>query len=229
MREKILVVCAHPDDEVLGCGGSLLKHRDNKNEINLIFVFEGSSARYDSFNKMKSTKDIQNREGAAKKISKILKARSISFLNYPNLRSKSSQLLDITKKIEKKIKEINPNIIYTHSNSDLNRDHRLCLEMVMTATRPVLKKKIRTILSFEIPSSTEWSYSSFGSFVPNYFENIDYYVKEKIKLMKIYKSEIKKKPHPRSAENILSQSRIAGSQCGFSHAERFQIIRIINQ
>ena len=96
MKEKILVICAHPDDEVLGCGGSLLKHRDNKNEINLVFVFEGSSARYDGLDKKKATKDIQNRESAAKKVSKILKAKSISFLNYPNLRSKSSQLLDIT-------------------------------------------------------------------------------------------------------------------------------------
>ena len=228
MKEKILVICAHPDDEVLGCGGSLLKHRDIKNEINLVFVFEGSSARYDTLNNKKIIKDIQNRENAAKKVSKILKAKTVTFLNYPNLRFQNTQLLDMTKKIENKIKEINPNIIYTHSNTDLNRDHRLCLEMVVAATRPVLKKNIRTILSFEIPSSTEWSYSSFGKFTPNYFENINNHVKEKIKLMKIYNTETRKVPHPRSVENILSQSRMAGSQCGFSYAERFQVIRIIN-
>ena len=180
MKEKILVICAHPDDEVLGCGGSLLKHRDIKNEINLVFVFEGSSARYDTLNNKKIIKDIQNRENAAKKVSKILKAKTVTFLNYPNLRFQNTQLLDMTKKIENKIKEINPNIIYTHSNTDLNRDHRLCLEMVMTATRPVLKKLEQFYrLKFH---PTEWSYSSFGSFVPNYFENIDYYVKKKLSL-----------------------------------------------
>ena len=79
MKEKILVICAHPDDEVLGCGGSLLKHRDIKNEINLVFVFEGSSARYDTLNNKKIIKDIQNRENAAKKVSKILKAKTVTF------------------------------------------------------------------------------------------------------------------------------------------------------
>ena len=106
-------------------------------------------------NNKKIIKDIQNRENAAKKVSKILKAKTVTFLNYPNLRFQNTQLLDMTKKIENKIKEINPNIIYTHSNTDLNRDHRLCLEMVVAATRPVLKKTLEQFyhLKFHHPQS----------------------------------------------------------------------------
>lgn len=225
---KILVICAHPDDEVLGCGGTLLKHCKNKDQINILFVFEGSSARYNNKDNIKAIKDLKKRETSAIKVAKRLRAKSIKFLNYQNLIINSSLQLKITKEVSKIIKKINPNIIYTHSSKDLNIDHRTCFESVLVATRPEKNLSLKKLLCFEIPSSTEWAHNIFGNFSPNYFVNIEKFLKEKLKLLKYYNYELKAFPHPRSNENLISQSKLAGSICGFRHAERFEIIKILD-
>lgn len=224
---KILVICAHPDDEVLGCGGTLLKHKSKKDQINLLFVFEGSS-RGNTINKKNILLNTKKRENSAIKVAKFLKAKSIKFLNNENLNSESSLKIKITNQITKHVNKIKPTIIYTHSSKDLNIDHRNCFESVLIATRTNQKNKLKKIISFEIPSSTEWSFNSFGTFIPNYFVDIQKFMKDKLKLLSMYKYELKPFPYPRSKENIISQSKHAGSYVGFKHAEKFEIIKFLD-
>lgn len=225
--DKILVICAHPDDEVLGCGGTLLKHKKKKDQINLLFVFEGSRRGSKKFTK-KTSLNLKKRENSALQVAKYLKAKSIRFLNNENLNSDSHIKIKITNEITKHISKIKPSIIYTHSSKDLNIDHRNCLESVLIATRTIKKNTLKKIISFEIPSSTEWSFNSFGTFKPNYFVDIKKYIKEKLKLLNMYRYELKSFPYPRSKENILSQSRYAGSFVGFENAEKFEIIKFLD-
>jgi len=224
---KILAICAHPDDEVLGCGGTLLKHKSRKDQINLLFVFEGSS-RGNTKSKKNILLNLKKRENSALKVAKYLKAKSIKFLNNENLNSDSRLKIKITNEITKHINKIRPSIIYTHSPKDLNIDHRNCFESVLISTRTSQNNKLKKIVSFEIPSSTEWSFNSFGTFKANYFVDIEKFIKDKLKLLKMYSYELKSFPYPRSKENIISQSKYAGSYVGFKHAEKFEIIKFLD-
>jgi LmbE family N-acetylglucosaminyl deacetylase len=224
---KILVICAHPDDEVLGCGGTLLKHKSKKDQINLLYVFEGSSRGNKKFKKS-NLLNLKKRETSALQVAKYLKAKSIKFLNNENLNTDSYLKIKISNEITKHISKIKPSIIYTHSSKDLNIDHRNCFESVLIATRTNPRNTLKKIISFEIPSSTEWAFNSFGAFKPNYFVDIDKFINEKLKLLNMYKYELKSFPYPRSKENIVSQSKYAGSFVGFKNAEKFEIIKFLD-
>ena len=228
-KEKILVVVAHPDVEVLGCGGTLLKHSKEKSEIHLLFVFEGCSPRYKNKQDPSLLKDIKKRERSAIQISKKIRAKSIKFMRHQNFLYEGDFLLDLTKKVYSIISRIKPNIIYTHSAKDLNKDHRICNEVVLTATRPIANFKLEKLITFEIPSSTEWNYGTLGNFAPNYFVNITNFFKKKLKLLKFYNYELRPSPHPRSLENLIAQAKLSGSICGFKYAEKFEAIKILNK
>jgi len=225
--EKVLVICAHPDDEVLGCGGTLLKHKSKKDQIYILYVFEGSSGRNKS-KKSLTDLNLKKRIKSALSVSKYLRAKSTIFLNNENLNSNFDIKIKITNEITQHIAKIKPTIIYTHSSKDLNIDHRNCLESVLIATRITKWGKLKKILSFEIPSSTEWSFNLFGTFSGNYFVNIERFIKQKMKLLDMYKYEFKKFPYPRSKENIISQSKFIGASVGYKNAERFEVIKILN-
>ena len=171
--------------------------------------------------------NLRKREKSAIKVAKFLKSNSIKFLNNENLNSSPDNKLKITNEITKHIEEIKPETIYTHSSKDLNIDHRTCIESVLVATR-VNKKPVKKILSFEIPSSTEWSFNLYGTFAPNYYVKIDEFIKNKMKLLEFYNYELKPFPYPRSKENILSQAKLSGSAVGTNYAERFEVIKILN-
>ena len=132
--ENILVICAHPDDEVLGCGGTLLKHKSKKDQINILYVYEGSTGRNKS-NKSITNLNLQKRKKSALTVAKYLRVKSIKFLNNENLNSNSNTKLKMTNEITQHVEKIKPTIIYTHSSKDLNIDHRNCLEAVLIATR----------------------------------------------------------------------------------------------
>ena len=177
---------------------------------------------------MQTNLNLKKKKKSALKVGKFLKVRSINFLNNENLNSNSEIKLKITNQINQHIEKIKPTIIYTHSSKDLNVDHRTCLESVLIATRTTKTNYLKKILSFEIPSSTEWSFNLFGNFSGNYFVDIEKFINEKLKLINFYKYELKKFPYPRSKENILSQSRFIGSFVGFKNAERFEVIKILS-
>ena len=161
MNKNILVVAAHPDDEVIGCGGTIARLIKEGEIVNIVFMAEGVTARYDrkEIHSDKALSEIEVRKKNALKANKILgvKAKDIIFLKNTSCRMDTVPLIEHSKSIEKYIKQFKPNRIFTHSPQDLNLDHRLTYQAVITAARPLKKSSVKKILSFEVPSSTDWA------------------------------------------------------------------------
>ena len=233
---RVLIFVAHPDDEVLGMGGTILKHSQKGDYVKVVYLATGiTSRRSTNFQNSVSyeqnenetnviQKEIKDLHNDAKKSCKILKVKDLEFYDFPDNEMDSVPLLKIIKVIEKEIKEIKPDRIYTHHFHDLNVDHRTVYNAVLTATRPI-ETKVKELISFEVPSSTEWNYPIH--FSPNYFIGIKSQLSAKIKAMKAYKNEIRSFPHPRSVENLKNVSERWGSVSGEKVAEAFEIIRKI--
>jgi LmbE family N-acetylglucosaminyl deacetylase len=236
---KILVIVAHPDDEVLGMGGTIKKLTKNGDDVKVVVMATGIAARRSTNFKNKSNyeinkndkklieKQIQEIRSDARHANKILGVSDIDFLDFPDNEMDTVSNLEITKSIESIIKKFKPKKIFTHSPFDINIDHRLIYEATITATRPNSKINVKEVYSFEIPSSTEWYFPT--SFQANVFENISKELPSKLKAMKMYKSEIQEFPHPRSLEALESIAKRWGSVSGFQAAEAFCLIRQLKE
>ena len=226
--KKVFVVAAHPDDEVLGCGGTLLKHIYNGDKVYVLFVSEGVTGRYKKNKISESKVEILKRENMAKNAAKIGKFKIVDFLNLKNLNLNSYPHNYLTNIIVKYFKKYKPDIVYTHYEHDLNIDHYHTFFSTYVASRPNNDFQIRKLLSFEIPSSTDWGIKNNGrSFNPNYFVDISKFVKKKENLLKQYKFELRKAPHSRSNKNINSLSIVRGGVVGVNYAEAFYVNKII--
>jgi N-acetylglucosamine malate deacetylase 1 len=228
MRKKegnnILVVVAHPDDEALGCIGTLYKHLEDGSDVSIMFMTDGVSARVNASNlEHKERKKYFNK---AVKFFPYFKHKACSF---PDNAMDTIAFIEIVREVETFISEINPAVIYTHFESDLNIDHRICYQAVMTACRPLPRSKIKEIYSFEVLSSTEWCVSSGKTFNPNYYVNIKNSFNKKIEYLKCYEGEMRDFPHPRSYENIEAIAKFRGASSGLEAAEAFVINRIIER
>ena len=220
-KGKILIVAAHPDDEILGCGGTILKLKE-KNDINVIFMTNGVSARG------KNRISEKRRKNACLKLFKYLDISKPEFFNFPDNQLDRTPLLKIIKKIEKKINLYKPDTIFTHFSNCLNIDHRKTFEAVNTACRPINKISVKKILSFEIPSSTDWALFHGKNFQPNYYIDISKFLNEKINLIKFYKDELRNYPHSRSVKSIKSLASYRGVSSGVKYAEGFYLNRYLD-
>jgi LmbE family N-acetylglucosaminyl deacetylase len=224
---KILVVVAHPDDEVLGCGGTIAKYSQNGDEVYVLILGEGVTSRY-LMRKGFSKKELVDLKKEALKANKILRIKKTCFCNFPDNRLDTVALLDIVKQIEKVKSKIMPEVVYTHHRGDLNIDHQITFNAVLTACRPIKGETVKEIYSFEIPSSTEWSfYGTFGNFTPNVFIDISDTIDKKVEAMKCYESELCEYPHPRSLEGIRIIAKRWGLVVGKKEVEPFILIRQI--
>ena len=212
---KILIVAAHPDDEVLGMGATI-KKLSEKNIVYLCVVSEGASAQY------KDKKMIQVRKNSCKKSSKILGISKIEFLDFSDMRLDSIPQLEINRSLEKVINKIKPDIVYTTPSHDLNKDHKIVFESTLVATRP-LSSSVKEILSYELPGITQ------TPFTPNVYVDVTKQISHKIKAFKMYKSEVEKFPHPRSITAIENLSIQRGIESGLKNAESFQLIKKISK
>ena len=210
---KILVIAPHPDDEVLGMGGTI-KKLSKKNKIILCVVSEGATAQY------KDKKMIKVRRDSCKKTAKILGISQTIFLDYPDMRLNLSHL-DINKKLEEIIEKYRPEIVYTAPKNDLNLDHQIVFNSTLVACRP--KSGVKQILCYEIQGNTK------VPFAPNVFENIEKEFSYKIKGFKMYKSEIEEFPNPRSIIAIENLAIMRGIESGFKKAEAFELIKKIKK
>ena len=210
---NILVIAPHPDDEVLGMGGTI-KKLSKKNKIILCVVSEGATAQY------KDKKMIKVRRDSCKKTAKILGISQTIFLDYPDMRLNLSHL-DINKKLEEIVEKYRPEIVYTAPKNDLNLDHQMVFNSTLVACRP--KSGVKQILCYEIQGNTK------VPFVPNVFENIEKEFPYKIKGFKMYKSEIEEFPNPRSIAAIENLAIQRGIESGTKKAEAFELIRVVNQ
>ena len=221
MKKKVLVIASHHDDEVFGCTGSILKHKLNGDEINIIFTADGYSSRKYT-NKKENPRYIE-----FKKVNKILNFKSVHHLDFLDNQMDKFSNLEITIKIEKIFNQIKPNIIYTHHPNDLNIDHRKTSEAVLTVLRSKNLNKVEKILFFEIVSSSHQFHNKHNQFVPNYFVDISKFINLKLKLCKIYNLELDKFKGPRSLEAIKSLAIFRGSQVNVKYAEAFEAFRVI--
>ncbi len=223
MKEKILVVAAHPDDDLLGCGGTLKNYTKQKIDVNVVYFTDGVSSR-----KYTNKKDQLKRKLDSDIAAKIIGYKSVSYFNLKDQRLEEYPILELIQKLEKIIMRIKPSIIFTHFHNDLNIDHQIVNKTVLTATRPNQNYTCKKILFFEVLSSTEWNFSNGSNFDPNYFVNIEKTIDFKIKAFKKYTKEIRKYPHPRSIEGIKTLAKIRGMQVGLNYSEAFMVGRLIS-
>jgi LmbE family N-acetylglucosaminyl deacetylase len=225
---SILVVAAHPDDEVLGCGG-VLALNGGKDPVDILILGEGITSRSER-REHANTAAVERLRADAQAAGKMLGARSVRLANFPDNRFDGVPLLDVIKVVEAAVAELSPQTIYTHHPGDLNVDHGVTFRAVMTATRPMADQAVRDVYSFEVSSSTEWAFQQIQPpFRPNVFVDVSSSIERKVKAMLQYESEVRPFPHPRSGEAIRVQARRWGSVAGCEYAEAFELIRSVRR
>lgn len=215
-------------------GGTILKHVKNGHDVKIIFMATGIFARRSMnenstsyYANNKTSREMKNELKKlrldAKKAAKILGVKKLEFNNFPDNEMDTISTLQIIKKVEESLKIFDPNVVYTHSRHDLNLDHRIIHDATITATRPTKDCKVKEVISFEVPSSTEWNFPSH--FSPNIFVDISKELKVKLKALNVYKKEVRKYPHPRSLKAIEIIAKHWGTVSGFTAAEAFFLVR----
>lgn len=225
MSKKILVISAHPDDEILGCGGTIARLvRKGYNAYTLI-LGEGVTSRDVQRNIEKRKEELRDLKKQAKDANKILGVKEVFFCNFPDNRFDTIPLLDIAKKVEEIKNKVKPDIVFTHYKNDLNIDHQIVYKAVITATRPLPEETVSEIYSFEVLSSTEYNYPL--SFSPDVFFDIKNTFELKLDAMKKYSIELKTFPHPRSIDVIKLTARTKGAMVNLEYAEAFKLVRMV--
>lgn len=226
-NKKILVVAAHPDDEVLGCGGTIAKHVLNGDDVFTLIIGDGITSRY-SENELYD-ESVCNQVDKIKsdciQAAKIMGVKNTKVMGNHCCRFDQLPILNITKEIEQQIFEIKPDIIYSHGPFDVNNDHSIVFKAILAATRPTSKFIVKKVLAFEVLSSTEWNF--YSSFKPNVYEDISYTIDTKKAAMMAYTSEIQDVPSPRSIEAITTLAKKRGYEVGMNYVEAFELIREI--
>ncbi|MBN3881471.1 MAG: PIG-L family deacetylase [Nostoc sp. JL34] len=219
---NILIVAAHPDDEVLGCGGAIAKHTQQGDIVHVLILAEGATSRTPQRDRKKLQNELSALAEVAHQASEILGVTSLTLHDFPDNRMDSCDLLDITKVIEQEIVQYQPEIIYTHHIGDVNIDHCRIHQAVVTATRPMPGSTVKTLLFFEIASSTEWQTpGSAPAFVPNWFVDISETLSLKLEALAAYESEMRPWPHARSVAALEHLARWRGASVGVEAAEAF--------
>jgi len=214
---KILILAAHPDDETLGCGGTIKRLSKEDNYIKLVTFTDGEGSR------TSGGKISYDRNVLLEKVCKKLGINDYSFGKFPDNKMDSVPLLDICKFIEENI-NFEPDIIFTHHRNCLNIDHQIVYRATLTAFRPQHGKK-HVIYSYFVPSSTD--YNPFNDFRGNVYYDIENEIKDKLECLKIYDNEMRDYPHTRSYENVYNLAKVVGSSVGLKYAEKFELVRTV--
>lgn len=214
---SVLVVGAHPDDEVLGVGGTMAKHVAAGDEVHVLIVTEGTTQQYDDADL------IERKKEEAKACGDHLGIDSVRFGGLPDMRLDEVAHVEVNSVIEDACDEIEPDIVYTHSRSEINKDHRAVYDSTLVATRPF--SGVSEILAYETPSSTNWTPPTGASFTPTAFVNVSSHLETKLQAFAEYKTELRDHPHPRSQEALRSIAKARGAAAGVPAAEAFKLCR----
>lgn len=226
---RILCVAAHPDDEILGVGGTLARHAANGDEVHVVILSDGVTARHEEITEEVAA-EIDHRRSRAERACDHLGVRSVSFHEFPDNEFDTVALLDLVQTVETEIESFDPDWIYTHHYGDLNVDHELTSRAVVTATRPLPETSVERVYAFEVLSSTEWSIPEPGNaFQPTEFVNVDGHVEAKLTALREYEAELRDHPHPRTVENVRRNLRSWGAKSGLETAEAFELLRAVRR
>jgi len=225
-NERVLVVAAHPDDEVLGLGGTLARHVSEGDQVQALIVAEGATSRRQQRDEAGRHDELAALRSAASSAAEALGCHPTRFLGLPDNRLDGMELLDVVKQIEAVIDDYRPAVIYTHHGGDLNIDHRIVHQAVLTACRPIPGDFIRAVYAFETVSSTEWGEAgSHAVFHPTRFVDVTDWVDSKRRALRCYDAEMRDFPHARSLQNVENLMRYRGASMGMEAAEAFMVVR----
>lgn len=221
---NVLCVAAHPDDEVLGVGGTLAKHANRGDRVDILLLSDGEMARHEKVTPAVRERREERRTNA-QEAATVLGAESVEVLDYWGNQLDDVALIEVIRDVQAKIDEVNPTIVYTHHYGDLNIDHELVARAVRTATRPLADSTVDNVLSFETLSATEWAMPRRDTaFQPTVFEEISDCLDQKMAAIDVYRKEMRERPHPRSVENVRRNARAWGDKAGLPAAEPFELV-----
>lgn len=221
---NILVLAAHPDDEVLGCGGTIARLSAEGHKVTIAILGQGAASRFPKGSN-EANDEISELRERSKEAARILGAAEVLHYDLPDNRFDSGNLLDIVKLIESVGRHTSPDKVFTQHGGDLNVDHHITFRATLTAFRPQPGSRVKALYAYEVASSTEWAFASLGShFVPNTFVDVSDYVEKKINALNAYANEMREFPHPRSLEAIQNQMLERGARIGVNVAEAFTCV-----
>ena len=220
--ETVLVIAAHPDDEVLGCGGTLARMSRAGCAVHILLMADGVTSRATDTGHVNSAGKLIARNAAAVTACKILGCTSVELLALPDNRMDGLELLDVVKLIETFVQRYQPSMVFTHHAGDVNVDHRIVHDAVVTACRPQFGHPVQDLLFFEVPSSTEWQPpGSAEPFNPSWFVDISATLATKLEALGAYADELRAFPHPRSLKAVEALATWRGATAGMGAAEAF--------
>lgn len=225
-RMTVLVIAAHPDDEVLGCGATMARLLEEGHDVHVLILGEGQTSRSDDRSATPASV-LRDLEADARAAAAVLGVTDLTCAGLPDNRFDALALLDVVKIVERQIARVRPQVIYTHHPGDLNVDHGVAFRAVVTATRPVEGAPVvDELYAFEVASSTEWAFARIEpTFRPNVFVDVSPWVERKVQAMECYRSERRQAPHPRSPELVRAAAVRWGAVAGVAAAEPFELIR----
>jgi LmbE family N-acetylglucosaminyl deacetylase len=224
MTKRILVVSAHPDDEVLGAGGTLLKHKGRGHQLAWMIATK-------AFEYLGYAKEFCNaRQVEIDQVAKAIGFETVYKLDFPTTKLDSFPMSELVQKVAGAISEFQPEIIYLPNRSDAHSDHRVTFDAVMTCTKSFRHRYLKRVLMYECLSETEFAPGlAEALFLPNYFVDVTPFLQEKLDLVDIYSSEMGEHPFPRSRRNIEALAVFRGASCGVIYAEAFQLLKFVDK
>ena len=222
---SVLVVAAHPDDEVLGCGATIHRLTTHGAEVHILILGEGATSRYSERSQAEAS-EVGRLSAQAREAGDIVGARSVTVRDFPDNRFDTVALLEIVKVIEQHIERTRPSQVFVQHGGDVNIDHQRTYRAVLAATRPQPDVPVREVLSFEVASSTEWAFGHLQPrFDPTIFYDVSDHLDAKVAALECYTHELRQAPHPRSVEGIRALAAQRGASMGVAAAEAFTLVR----
>lgn len=219
IRDRVLVIAAHMDDEVLGVGGTISKHKNMGDLVSVCYVTDSSTCQYDG-----DEEKLNLKYDESKRVKAVLGIDEQFWLDFPDMKLDTVTISEIAKGLSGIVEKLDPTIIYTHASGDLNKDHRLIHEASLIAARPI-SSSVFKIYNYEVPSSTEWGLTKFN---PNTYSVLsEKNLEKKMKALEQYTLELRDPPHPRSLEGIKILAQHRGMAINKEYAEAFELVRYI--
>lgn len=222
--EKVLVLSAHPDDEVLGMGGTIAKLVKNGCVVDVLIVTDGSSSQYRDSDHLAEI--IEAKKNETRNCADVLGVRDVYYGELPDMKLDTTPHIRINQVIEDVIDKVQPDTVFTHFWGDVNCDHQNVYKSTLVAVRPVMGQVVKELYCYRVPSSTEWTPNKADTmFMPNFFVDIEQFSEQKYKAFACYSTELRDYPHPRSVQYLRESDKAAGLKVGLLAAEEFVLLR----